>query len=210
MGSPFSGKRKESLVMKPSHYLRIIRGVRDKNYTDVYLLTKASFGTEAAAEAISSIMPSDQHTYRFLLGHLEEKEDIDQILFNIWGPERAIQARGGSQDFFFFISLRGDDLVYRIGVTARLYQGHAYAWYHHIELNTRFEDPQSCIPWSKLSAEEEAMWTLLVSRIYSLPNHWFVHAIQVQNAQLLIPYDLSSYEANPSHDGSPDGGENIG
>jgi hypothetical protein len=192
--------------MEPSHYLRILRSVRDKKFTEVYLLTKASFGTEAAAEAISSLMPSDQHTYRFLLDHLEENEDMEQIFFPIWGSQRVIHARGGSQEFFFFIALRGDEVYYRIGVSASLYQGRAYPWYHHIELSTRFTDLQSCIPWSKLSAEEEAMWTLLVSRIYSLPNQWFVHAIQAQNAELLVPYDLTSYEAKPF----PEGGENIG
>lgn len=178
---------------------QFIRSVREGNASEIFPIVTEAFGIRAAARAVSLVL-QDEQTYRFLSETLGDETEAERILLSIWDDDRFSKVRSGSPEFFLYISLvpylPGEEQAhhYRIGTSVRLSQGKPIVWYHHVLSHERMKDPTHCVTWDTLSAEEHALWSLLVSKVLSLPESWFIDAVKTSNEALLVPYDLSSYE----------------
>ncbi|CAG7651547.1 hypothetical protein ACFQI7_28095 [Paenibacillus allorhizosphaerae] len=185
--------------MKIEYLLQLIRSVHSGKADEVFKIVNDSFGVRAAAEALSVIFQDDQ-TYRFLADTLGNDAEVEQVLLSIWDEDRFAKVRSGSPEFFLYISLtsyltgEGQAHQYRIGASIRLSKGKPVVWFHHIVTHERLKDPEACVTWDNLTSEEQALWSLLVSKILSLPESWFIDAVKTSNEALLVPYDLSAYE----------------
>lgn len=179
--------------------LQFVRSVREGNASEIFPIVKEAFGLRAAAEAVSMVL-SDEKTYRYLCDALGDDFEAERVLLSFWDADRFSKVRSGSPEFFLYISLvpyltgQEDAHHYRIGTSVRLSQGKPIIWFHHIISHERMKDPADCVTWDKFSSEEHALWSLLVSKILSLPETWYIDAVKTSNDALLVPYDLSTYE----------------
>lgn len=179
--------------------LQFIHSVREGKASEIFPIVKEAFGVRAAAEAVSLVL-QDEQTYRYLSDALGDDSEVERVLLSFWDTDRFSKVRSGSPEFFLYISLvpylPGEEKAhqYRIGTSVRLSQGKPIVWFHHILSHERMKDPAECVTWDKLSSEEHALWSLLVSKILSLSESWYIDAVRTSNDALLVPYDLSTYE----------------
>lgn len=174
--------------MDKQTYLHLLRASQEGDTGTLFSLTNELYDVDTALQALILTCSSDEQIYSTVRKAMNDRRETENLLLRIWSSEKIKAAKPEKHSFFVFFSERGD-MRYRIGITINIDDGHPDVWYHHVSKPTRHLHPEACVDWTSLSPEEEAMWTLLVSKIEQLPTSYYIEAAQACNDFLLVPYE---------------------
>ncbi len=183
--------------MDQETFLTLIRALNHGERGNVLRLVIHNFGSDAAVQTATQLWgKDDSDVYTAIFEAAGGHKEAEMILSSKWQPERILRARPVSYDFTFLIRLKNDgDDKYRLNCTVSLYEDFGMStWFHQENSERVYANPEACIPWGELSAEDEALWTLLVSKIECLPQDYYIQSAKTCNDALLIPYDIPFHE----------------
>jgi hypothetical protein len=143
---------------------------------------------ENAVETISKFTVDDAIIYRLVRKELKNRVETDSLFESLlWSSDKILKAKSLSHEFFFYIPLAADEES-KLGVSVSIDNSYAHIRYHHLVSNQQHLLASDCIPWESMNTEQEAMYTLLISKIEIIPNDWFVEQARECNRVLLVPY----------------------
>ena len=176
------------------NFLEDIKAGRDMK---VLASLEQLFGLEKAIYICSSYCNiSDERIVSILSDMKGGMAETHEILVPIWSQERLRLTQKPIREEQFIIKCTGDATgKYELTVSVHLAKGEAgrpraYVWYHHVSSHERFPAPEACVDWHTLEGVDEAMWTLLISKVERLSNEWFVEAARESQQSLLVPPEI--------------------
>ncbi|MGI2295629.1 hypothetical protein [Paenibacillus sp. GXUN7292] len=156
--------------MNKAVFIDLLDCVKRKDHERLFEVVQREYDEVVAVQAIDALLISKDL----------QAEELQQSCTFIGGGKVDViekSADSDAQEMFFVIPL-SEDWNYRLGCSVEFNQHRYQIWFHHVQTNEKLKQPELCVPWDELNPLDQAMWSLLISKVERLEPAFFEEMYQ--------------------------------